>query len=154
MPDFTGGQFPSLDGDPESEVAQRTEPDTDGSWFRKVFTVHNRAHTKGLGADHEMHLPNFSGVLQSALQQGLHPKDVPELESESDHPSDPSSTNLAYRVKVVPAISDEDPASTVTPSSLNAALAARAGGGGVAATEEPPPVTTPVVPQQTPEQVE
>ena len=123
MPDFTRGQFPSLDGDNESEVAQRTEPDTDGDWFRKVFTVHNRAHTKGLGADHPHHLTNFVAVLQAALQQGLHPKRAPEFESETDHPTDANSTNLTYRVHVVPAVADLHPETTVTPSSLDAVLA-------------------------------
>lgn len=117
MPDYTGGQFPSLDGDLEAEVAQRTEPDTDGSWFRHVFTVHNRAHTTGLPDDHEVHRANFVAVIQRALQQGLHPKAQPELESEEPCPSDPKNhTNLTYRVKVVPAVADTDPYSTVTPS--------------------------------------
>lgn len=123
MPDFTGGQFPSLDGDPESEVAQRTEPDTSGDWFRKVFTVHNRHHTKGLPEDHEYHRTNFVSVLQAALQQGLHPKRAPELESEEPHPSDPNSTNITYRVHVVPSVADEHPETTVTPSTLPQVLA-------------------------------
>lgn len=118
MPDYTGGQFPSLDGDPEAEVAQRTEPDTEGSWFRKVFTVHNRAHTVGLPEDHEIHRNNYVGVLQAALQQGLHPKSEPELVSEEPHPSDPNHTNLTYQVQVVPAVADDDPGSTVTPSTM------------------------------------
>lgn len=118
MPDYTGGQFPSLDGDPAAEVAQRTEPDTEGSWFRKVFTVHNRAHTTGLPEDHEVHRNNFVAVLQAALQQGLHPKAAPELESEEPHSFDPNHTDLTYRVHVVPAVTDRDPNSTVTPSTL------------------------------------
>jgi len=118
MPDYTGGQFPSLDGNPEAEVAQRTEPDTEGNWFRKVFTVHNRAHTTGLPEDHQIHQDNAVGVLQAALQQGLHPKSAPELESEEPHPFDPNHTNLTYRVQVVPAVADEDPGSTVTPSTM------------------------------------
>lgn len=123
MPDFTGGQFPSLDGDPHTEIAQRTEPDTDGDWFRKVFTVHNRAHTQGLDAGHETHVSNFTGVVQAALQQGLHPKGLPELEDESDHPFDPNHTNLTYRVRVVPAVNDHEPETTVTPSALLSLLA-------------------------------
>lgn len=125
MPDFTGGQFPSLDGDPAAEVAQRTEPATDGDWFRRVFTVHDRAHTRDLPLDHQMHLDNFGAVLQAALQQGLHPKDVPELESEADHPTDPHHTDLTYRVRVVPAVADEHPETTVTPSVLPQLLAAQ-----------------------------
>lgn len=121
MPDFTGGQFPSLDGQPETEIAQRTEAATGGRWYRRVFTVHNRAHTRGLPADHESHRPNMSGTLQSALQQGLHPKGLPELESETDHPSDRNSTDLTYRVLVVPAVTDEEPETTVTPAALAAA---------------------------------
>lgn len=117
MPDYTGGQFPSLDGDLEAEIAQRTEPDTSDSWFRHVFTVHNRAHTVGLPEDHDVHLANHVAVLQRALQQGLHPKAQPELESEEPCPSDPvNHTNLTYRVQVVPAVADTDPFTTVTPS--------------------------------------
>lgn len=122
MPDFTRGQFPSLDGDPAAEVAQRTEPDTDGNWFRKVFTVHNRAYTKGLDGRHPFHLTNFVAVLQSALQQGLHPKAAPELEAETDH-YDGENTNLTYRVPVVPAVADTHPETTVTPSNLDTVLA-------------------------------
>lgn len=117
MPDNTGGQFPSLDGYPEDEVAQRTEAPTDGLWFRHVFTVHNRAHTVGLPEDHDIHLANHVAVLQRALQQGLHPKAQPELESEEPCPSDPvNHTNLTYRVPVVPAVADDHPLTTVTPS--------------------------------------
>lgn len=123
MPDFTRGQFPSLDGDPEAEVAQRTEPDTDGNWFRKVFTVHNRSYTKGIDGRHPFHLDNFVSVLQAALQQGLHPKGAPELEAEADHPTDGKSTNLTYRVPVVPAVADVHPETTVTPSNLDLVLA-------------------------------
>jgi hypothetical protein len=141
MPDFTGGQFPSLDGDAEAEVAQRTEPDTEGSWFRHVFTVHNRAHTVGLPADHDVHQRNFVAVLQRALQQGLHPKALPELESEEPHPWDPSHTNLTYRVQVVPAVADLDPTTTVTPSVVGPGV----GAGGVTHAD-PLTVQTPETP--------
>jgi len=145
MPDFTGGQFPSLDGEPEQEVAQRTATDTDGNWFRKVFTVHNRNHTQGLGPDHELHLPNFAAVLQDALQRGLHPKSAPELESEEAHPLDPNSTNLTYKVQVVPAVADEDPASTVTPGTLPDALA------GIHPAFSPKPATSEELAAKTPD---
>lgn len=131
MPDFTGGQFPSLDGHAAAEVAQRTEPETEGSWFRHVFTVHNRAHTPGLPEDHEFHRNNFVAVLQRALQQGLHPKAAPELESEEPHSTDPNHTDLTYRVQVVPAVADEDPTTTVTPSALLTGV----GAGGVTRAE-------------------
>jgi hypothetical protein len=123
MPDFTGGQFPSLDGRPEDEVTQRTEAPTEGNWFTRVFTVHNRNHTRDLPADHESHLANFASTLQDALQRGLHPKAAPELVSETDHPVDPNSTDLTYRVPVVPAVADEEPETTVTPGVLGQALA-------------------------------
>jgi len=127
MPDHTHGQFPSLDGDSDAEVAQRTEADTDGDWFRKVFTVHDRAWTRELAADHWAHEPNLGATLQAAIQQGLHPKGVPELASETSHSYDPHTVELTYRVKVVPAVSDDDPESTVTPTVLQSWLA---GGGG------------------------
>jgi len=127
MADFTGGQFPSLDGNPEAEVAQRTELPTEGSWFRKQFVVHNRSHTRDLSEDHEVHLANLGSVLQDALQRGLHPKDAPELESEDDHDWEKDTTVLTYRVPVVPAVADDHPETTVTPSVLAWALAQRAG---------------------------
>lgn len=131
MPDYTRGQFPSLDGHADVEVRQRTEAATDGDWYRKVFTVHNRAWTRGLPADHWAHRPNLGATLQAALQQGLHPKSLPEFESESDHPTDPTrSTDLTYRVRVVPAVSDEDPDSTLTTSNYLDWLESGGGGAG------------------------
>lgn len=123
MPDFTGGQFPSLDGEPEAEVAQRTEAPTEGNWFRRVFTIHNRNHTPDLPVEHEHHFANLHAVLQDALQRGLHPKAAPELESEQPHPTDPNSTDLTYRVQVVPAVADQHPETTVTPGVLPQVLA-------------------------------
>lgn len=139
MPDHTRGQFPSLDGDAATEVRQRTEVATDGDWFRKVFTVHNRAWTRDLPADHWGHHPNLGATLQAALQQGLHPKGMPELESEADHPTDPTrSTDLTYRVRVVPAVADEEPGNTLTPAILQQVLAD--GGGVVVDDPDAPPV--------------
>lgn len=161
--DFTGGQFPALDGHPDAEVAQRTEPDTVDNWFRKVFTVHNRTHTVGLDQEHDMHRTNFGAVVQAALQQGLHPKCAPELESESPHPFDPNSTDLTYRVQVVPASVDGHPETTVTPSVLPTLWAGQSvadrdstaepeqGEGGVGG-ETPPPLEE--TPAETPVHVE
>jgi hypothetical protein len=119
MPDFSRGQFPSLDGDPESEVNQRTaENNSTGSVFRKVFTVHNRSHTLGLPKDHWVHWQNAVAVLQEAIQRGLHPKGAPVLVDEQPHPTAPGNTNLTYEVPVTPAVSDTEPHTTVTPSSL------------------------------------
>lgn len=151
MVDLSGGQFPSLDGHPEAEVAQRTEVPTEGSWFRKTFTVHNRAHTRGLDPLHESHLTNFGAVLTEAIQRGLHPKDFPELESEEDHPWEKNTTNLTYRVQVVPAVTDTEPQTTVTPAVLAQAVAAlpeAEGEGGVpeAPADSPSPAETPEEP--------
>lgn len=119
MPDFSRGQFPSLDGDPGAEVNQRTaEDNSTGDVFRKVFTVHNRSHTLGLPKDHWVHWQNAVAVLQDAIQRGLHPKGVPVLVDEQPHPTAPGNTNLTYEVPVTPAVSDTEPHTTVTPSHL------------------------------------
>lgn len=114
--DYTGGQFPSLDGNVSGEIAQRQVEKHDDGFFAKIFSVHNRSHTSGLDADHEYHRRNMVAVIQDALQRGLHPKGEPELVGERPHPSDPDTTDLEYRVQVVPAIVDHEPGLTATPS--------------------------------------
>lgn len=123
MPDFTGGQFPSLDGDVHGEVAQRSADGSHESWFKKVFSVLNRSHTLGLSVDHVTHQANAAATLQDALQRGMHPKGPVELVGEESHPSDPATTNVTYAVPVVPAVIDHENHTTVTPS-VAAAVAA------------------------------
>jgi hypothetical protein len=81
-----------------------------------------RDFTRGQSADHSWHEANAVEVVSDAIRRGLHPKGAVELVGESPHPSDPSSTNIEYRVPVVPAIMDHDQATTVTPSSEDAPL--------------------------------
>jgi hypothetical protein len=121
--DFTGGQFPSLDGNVAGEVAQRQPGGGEPGWFHRIFTVHNRAHTPGLPADHWWHGQNAVAVLGDAIQRGLHPKGEVELVGESPHPTDRNTTNVEYRVPVVPAIVDHEPETTQTPGALAAVLA-------------------------------
>jgi hypothetical protein len=121
--DYTGGQFPSLDGRPHDEVAQRQPGEHTPGWFHRIFTVHNRAHTPGLPADHWWHGQNAVAVLGDAIQRGLHPKGEVELVGESPHPTDPNTTDVEYRVPVVPSIIDHDQGTTVSPGQLAAVLA-------------------------------
>lgn len=116
--DHTYGQFPSLDGDQPGEVAQRQPEDNDEGFFHKVFTVHNRAHTPGLAADHWWHIQNAVEVVSDAIRRGLHPKGDVELVGERSHPTDPNTTDVVYRVPVVPAIVDHDQTTTLTPAEV------------------------------------
>jgi len=114
--DYTGGQFPSLDGNVEAEVTQRQPEDHEPGFFTRIFTVHTRSHTAGLPAEHEYHRTNLIGVLQDAINRGLHPKGEPEFVGEEPHPWEKDTVNLKYRVPVTPSIVDHEPAVTATPS--------------------------------------
>lgn len=138
--DFTGGQFPSLDGDQPREVAQRQPADNDEGYYHRTFTVHNRAHTPNLPDDHPWHEQNAVEVIADAIRRGLHPKGGVELVGERPHPTDPNSTDVEYRVPVVPAIVDHDQTTTVTPSSEDAEAEEPD------QTEEPEHPVAPVVP--------
>lgn len=138
--DLTGGQFPSLDGDQAGEVAQRQPADNGEGFFHKIFTVHNRAHTPDLPHEHWWHRQNAVEVVSDAIRRGLHPKGEVEVVGESAHPSDPDTTNVEYRVPVVPAIVDHDQTTTVTPG----ATAADQGGPDEDADEQEDPDAPPL----------
>lgn len=115
-------QFPSLHGDPDGEVAQRSPDGGVGDVFRRVFTVPDRSHTPGLPIDHESHLSRLTETVADAVRRGLHPKGDPEFDGETPHPTAPNNTNLTYSVHVVPAAVDNDPTTTATPATVTGAV--------------------------------
>lgn len=116
-------QHPALDGDIQGEIEHRTPEPTDDGVFTKTFSV----GAIGIADDHPMHLANAGGVVQEAIQRGLHPKgDVMLVASEEhDYGRRHRYTDLTYQVPVVPAIVDTDAGSTVTPRVIAEAVAAR-----------------------------
>jgi hypothetical protein len=129
-------QHPALAGEPQVEVAQRTtasatvdqdaEPIEPSDYFEHTLVL-GGGHFAG---DHPCHVDNARGVLEAAIQRGLHPKDdVLLVNLEFEEPDRRNrytlSTHATYQVLVVPAVIDdpEDNAlTTVTPSTLNESL--------------------------------
>ena len=116
-------QHPALDGDIQGEIQHRTPEPTGENVFTKTFSV----GVIGIPDDHPMHLANAGGVIQEAVQRGLHPKGDVMLVAAEEHDLGPRSkfTNLTYEVQVVPAIVDDDAGSTVTQRMIAEAVAAR-----------------------------
>lgn len=109
-------QHPALDGDIQGEIEHRTPEPTGDGVFTKTFSV----GVIGLPDDHPIHLANAGGVIQDAIQRGLHPKGDVMLVASEEHDDGRRSqyTNLTYQVPVVPAVVDTDAASTVTPQMI------------------------------------
>lgn len=132
-------QHPALDGDIQGEIEHRTPEPTDEGVFTKTFSV----GVIGIPDDHPMHLANAGGVVQEAVQRGLHPKGDVMLVAVEEHDLGPRSrfTDLTYQVPVMPAIVDHDAGSTVTQRTIAEAVAARGqtGTAAVAAVGETPP---------------
>jgi len=116
-------QHPALDGDVQGEIEHRTPEPTDEGVFTKKFSV----GAIGIADDHPWHLANAGGVIQEAVQRGLHPKGDVVLVSTEEHDNGPRSrwTDLTYQVPVVPAIVDHDPGTTITQHDIAAAAADR-----------------------------
>ena len=116
-------QHPALDGDVQGEIEHRTPEPTDEGVFTKKFSV----SAIGIADDHPWHLANAGGVIQEAVQRGLHPKGDVVLVSTEEHDNGPRSrwTDLTYQVPVVPAIVDHDPGTTITQHDIAAAAADR-----------------------------
>lgn len=100
-------QFPSLIGEPELEIAKRSndaENDDERDTFRKVFVL--------LKADYEggdksgIHEANEAAVRQFLINQGLRPLG-PITHRAEKHP-DGHSINLVYLAKAVPAATTTD----------------------------------------------
>lgn len=100
----------------EEEIAARTA-DTDEKAvprFSKVYVVKARDFTDGQDRE-PMHEANKVDMLQQALNVGLHPRGEATFDGHKPH-ADGQSTYLTYSVEVVPAVEDEVPARTVTPT--------------------------------------
>lgn len=99
-------QFPSLDGEPEVEVAERS-PDVEeptASEHVKVFVV--QANPAGEDFDEAMHGRNITAMRQQAILLGLRPTgDGRFVGSESIDAG--QSVRLTYSLPVVPAVVDE-----------------------------------------------
>lgn len=98
-------QFPSLAGQPNVEVAERSADVSRGSSkvHRKVF----RVFTAGLEFDAASfdHQPNFTATRQYMIDHGLRPLgDVSFVGAEA---YDGKNTDLTYQVEAVPAAIDD-----------------------------------------------
>jgi hypothetical protein len=116
-------QHPALDGDVQGEIEHRTPETTAEGMFTKTFSV----GAIGIADDHPWHVANAGGVIQEAVQRGLHPKGDVVLIATEEHDDGRRSqyTDLTYQVPVVPAIVDHDPGSTITQHQIAEAVAAR-----------------------------
>lgn len=115
-------QFPAVDGTEaglHAEVAQRSSDGSDGDTFYKVVSVSGAT----IPDDHPMHRANAVGVLQEAIQRGLHPRGDVYLVDKTAHdePLNASGTrrsqwtDLRYAVQVIPASIDTEPGLSTTP---------------------------------------
>lgn len=121
-------QFPAVDGTQaglEQEVAKRSVDGSSGDRYERVITVARLGATQ----DEALHIANAVGVVQSAMQAGLHARgDVYLVDAvEHDEPLNAAGTRrsqyteLRYSVQVIPASIDTDPQDTTTPTVINQA---------------------------------
>ena len=103
-------QHPAKAGEPEVEVDKRTADGSDGMRFVKEFVV---LAARWLGHDYQ-HEANRAGVVNEAIQRGLHPRGDVAFDGQEQHP-DGLSLVLTYSVETVPASVDHNPADTTTP---------------------------------------
>lgn len=110
-------QFPAVGGDVQGEIEQRSPDGADEGRFVKTFVV-----DREVSDDSAMHGMNAVGVVNEAIQRGLHPKgDVFLVDRNVIRDRRSVSTELTYAVDVTPASVDHEPDTTVTPSDLVAA---------------------------------
>lgn len=102
-------QHPAKAGAPEVEVDKRTADGADGMGFVKEFVLLASAY-----ADDYDHTANKAGVVQEAIQRGLHPRGDVSFDGAAGH-DDGVSTVLTYSVETVPASVDHHPQDTTTP---------------------------------------
>lgn len=111
-------QFPAVAGTAEGraeEVEQRSADGADGTRHIKVFVTE-----PGAEQNPAMHEANKAGVLQEAIQRGLHPRgdvrfDGAEVKTTTSGPRTFQHAVLTYSVEVVPASVDTKPTETTTP---------------------------------------
>lgn len=103
-------QHPAKAGEPEVEVDKRTADGAAGASFVKEFVILTSAWT----GESYNHTANKAGVVNEAIQRGLHPRGDVSFDSATDH-GDGVSTVLTYSVQTVPASVDHTPQDTTTP---------------------------------------
>ena len=103
-------QHPAKAGEPEVEVDERSADGSDGMRFVKEFVV---LATQWGDSDDE-HTANKAGVVNEAIQRGLHPRGDVSFGGAEDHP-DGASLTLTYSVETVPASVDHHPEDTTIP---------------------------------------
>jgi hypothetical protein len=103
-------QHPAKAGEPEVEVDERTADGADGSRFVKEFVV---LAARWTDEDYQ-HEANRAGVVNEAIQRGLHPRGSVSFDGQEQHP-DGLSLTLTYSVDTVPASVDHQPEDTTTP---------------------------------------
>lgn len=109
-------QFPSLRGEPEVEVAERSaDNDKPSMRFVKQFVIKVVGDTEAWLAEEETHVGHKLRVLEEAIQRGLHAKGDVKFEGAEDH-WDKVSKVLTYSVKTVPAAVDSKAVTTMTVS--------------------------------------
>lgn len=103
-------QFPAKTGEPATEVDERSADGSDGMRFVKEFVVLARQW----GDSDDEHTANKAGVVNEAIQRGLHPRGDVAFDGSEEQP-DGVSLKLAYSVDTVPASVDHAPEDTTTP---------------------------------------
>lgn len=113
-------QFPAQKGHVDEEIAKRS-PDSEErreDRFQKSF-VHQKNPTNADSWDiAELHDQNYNGVLQEAINMGLHPRGTVSFDRSEDEP-DGKSIRLDYSVEVIPSSIDTKPGETMTPTRKN-----------------------------------
>jgi hypothetical protein len=103
-------QFPAKAGAPEVEVDERSADGAEGTRHVKEFVVPAARWT---GEDYQ-HEANRAGVVNEAIQRGLHPRGDVSFDGQEEH-SDGVSLVLTYSVETVPSSVDHQPEDTTTP---------------------------------------
>lgn len=113
-------QHPALDGDPEAEIARRSPDGADGHHWIKEF-VYRILPGHRFDPDAMDHTANLAGTAQAAIQAGVRPKGMPVFLGARPHETAPDNIVLGYAVPVVPAVTDTEPETTVTPTQITLA---------------------------------
>ena len=133
-------QHPALDGEPEYEIARRSPDGAEGHhWLRDlVYRILPGHHFDPDAMDHTA---NLAGAAQAAIQAGVRPKGMPFFVGVRPHETAAGNVVLTYAVPVVPAVTDTDPGSTVTPTQITLAAQAPSTSNSGAPIEVEPVVT-------------
>jgi hypothetical protein len=106
-------QFPAKAGAPDIEVDKRSADGSDGTRYVKEFVVLARQW----GDSDDEHTANKAGVVNEAIQRGLHPRGDVSFDGAEDQ-TDGQSLTLTYSVETVPASVDHAPEDTTTPRAV------------------------------------